>query len=72
MRDSSNVRELQRVRSILLAGGLLLPCDPAKYSAFSLAVGGLFAALMGTHAYQARNEKPSERQAPQNPQAPLP
>jgi hypothetical protein len=42
------------IASSLLLGGLWVPCDSAKYSAYSLAVGGLAGVLVGAHAYQGR------------------
>jgi hypothetical protein len=51
--------------SLLLVGGLAVSCSTEKYSAFSLAVVGLWSVLIGGHTSQARAEKPEERSGAQ-------
>ena len=45
------------IASALLLGGLAVPGDPAKYSAFSIAIAGMASVLFGAHAVQKKNEQ---------------
>jgi hypothetical protein len=49
---------------LLLVGGLVAPCSNEKYSAFSLAVAGLFSALVAGHAYVGGKEADTKPDAP--------
>ena len=50
---------------LMLVGGLVVPCSDAKYSAYSIALAGLFSVLVGSHAYQRIGEISNVQPDPQ-------